>query len=68
MYNGVILKYIISGNVEYYTDLWSTLLFWSSLPVFFLSETAAQSMMLAAFALLAIRLINNKLIMGKWFC
>ena len=66
MHSDIRLKYIISGNIEYYTDLWSTIFFWGSFPVFIISEPTAKSMMLATFALLAVRLANNKIGLGNW--
>ena len=50
----------ISANVEFYTDMWSTILFWLSLPVVFFFEDIGRFMMGAAWGLLAIRLVNNR--------
>jgi len=66
MYRDIELKYVVSANIEYYTDLWSTVLFWGSFPVGLLSQETGRTMMVAALALAAIRLVNNKLSIGKW--
>ncbi len=66
MDSDIKLHHIISANVEYYTNLWSTILFWGSLLICGFSEVTGKGMMLAALALLAVRLVNNKLSMGNW--
>lgn len=56
----------ISANVQFYTDMWSTILFWLSLPVAFFFEDIGRFMMGAAWILLAIRLVNNRWSLGRW--
>lgn len=68
MYRDIEVKHVISANIEYYTDLWSTLLFWGSIPVVFLFQNMGENMMLSAFALLAIRLLNRRVSIGKYGC
>lgn len=67
MYRDIESKHIISANIEYYTNLWSTVLFWGSIPVVFLSQDMGENMMLSAFVLLAIRMLNRRVSVGKWF-
>lgn len=67
MYRDIESKHIISANIEYYTNLWSTVLFWGSIPVVFLSQDTGENMMLSAFVLLAIRMLNHRMSVGKWF-
>ena len=66
MYRDIELKHIVSADIEYYTDLWSTVLFWGSIPVGLLSQETGKTMMTTALILLGIRLINNKLSLGRW--
>ena len=67
MYRDIESKHIISANIEYYTNLWSTVLFWGSIPVVFLSQDMGENMMLSAFVLLMIRMLNRRMSVGKWF-
>lgn len=67
MYRDIESKHIISANIEYYTNLWSTVLFWGSIPVVILSQDMGENMMLSAFVLLAIRMLNRRVSVGKWF-
>lgn len=66
MYRDVELIHMASANIEYYTNLWSTVLFWGSVPVVFFSQETGKTMFIAALILLAVRLLNNKLSIGKW--
>lgn len=72
MNEDVGFKIWLSAMVEYYTDLWSTILFWSGiiscviLEIFGQSPDIGGALIKISFGILAIRLINHKMISGKW--
>ncbi|KIS43510.1 hypothetical protein LG58_2563 [Kosakonia radicincitans YD4] len=66
MYRDAELTHVVSANIEHHTNLWSTFLFWGSIPVVFLSQETGKTMLTAAFVLLVVRLLNNKLSIGRW--
>ncbi|MBV2335204.1 hypothetical protein [Escherichia coli] len=66
MSKDIEIKDIIFANIEYYSNLWSIILFWSGVLISLFSLETGKTMVIAALVLAAIRAINNKLSLGRW--
>ncbi|EFH7157252.1 hypothetical protein GMH39_26120 [Escherichia coli] len=66
MNKDIEIKDIIFANVEYYSNLWSIILFWPGVLISLFSLETGKTMVIAALVLAAIRAINNKLSLGRW--
>ncbi|UAN48327.1 hypothetical protein KGP17_12740 [Serratia sp. JSRIV001] len=72
MNENVSFEIWLSAMVEYYSDLWSTILFWSGIILSVILEVSGQStdiggsLIKVSLGILAIRLINHKMVSGKW--
>ena len=60
------MKDIIFANIEYYSNLWSIILFWSGVLISLFSLETGKTMVIAALVLAGIRAVNNKLSLGRW--
>lgn len=66
MYEEVEMKWIVSSNINFYTSVWGTVLFWLSIPAALLSYELGKTMLTGAMLLLGTQLLNNKVSSGKW--
>ncbi|HFR7837013.1 TPA: hypothetical protein ACHWYJ_005040, partial [Escherichia coli] len=66
MNKDIEMKDIIFANIEYYSNLWSIILFWSGVLISLFSLETGKTMVIAALVLAGIRAVNNKLSLGRW--
>lgn len=66
MYEEVELKWVVSSNINFYTSIWGTLLFWLSIPVSLLSYESGKALFTGSIFLIGAQLLNNKISTGKW--
>jgi len=66
MHEEVALKWVISSNINYYTSVWGTALFWASIPIALVSYETGKTIFTGAILLLGAQLLNNKISTGKW--
>ena len=64
MNKDIEMKDIIFANIEYYSNLWSIILFGVLISLF--SLETGKTMVIAALVLAGIRAVNNKLSLGRW--